>query len=124
MLDNFIIFLKKLDNNFSPTEAHLELTYRCNLNCVYCYCLKDPNEISTNRFKEIISKLKDLEVFFLTFSGGEPLLREDFLELYLYARKKGFLISILTNGTLFNKKIIDVLTKFPPYVIEITLNAI
>ncbi|MCM8786464.1 MAG: radical SAM protein [Candidatus Omnitrophica bacterium] len=124
MPDEFYNFFKKLDNNLFINQAHLEITYRCNLDCVYCYCLKNSNEISTNQFKKIIAQLKDLNIFFLTFSGGEPFLREDFLELYLYAKQKGFLISVLTNGTLFNKKNIGVLAKAPPYVIEITLNAI
>lgn len=52
------------------------------------------------------------------------MVREDFLELYSYAKRKGFIVSIITNGLGFNDKIIDYLVKSPPLFIEISLNGI
>lgn len=51
-------------------------------------------------------------------------MRPDFLELYAYAKKKGFMIIIFTNGLRFNEEIIKYLVLYPPYSIEITLNGI
>lgn len=50
--------------------------------------------------------------------------REDFLEIYAYAKKSGFLVSIFTNGNLFTPEIVRYMVKSPPYSIEITLNGI
>ena len=58
----------------------------------------------------------------LTFTGGDPLVREDFLEIYSHAKKKGFIVTIFTNGQAFTKEIFDYLGKSPPFSIEITKN--
>ena len=114
-------------NISSPFSIQLELTYRCNLNCVHCYCLgagDESKELDINEVKKILDDLRQQGCLQLTFSGGEPLLRGDFLEIYAHAKKNGFLITIFTNGQLFNKRIIEYLVKAPPYAIEITLNGI
>ena len=54
-------------------------------------------------------------------TGGEVFLRKDFLEIYAYARQKGMLISLFTNGTLITPEIADQLVRQPPFSIEITL---
>ena len=48
-------------------------------------------------------------------------MRKDFLEIYTYAKQKGFLITLFTNGTMINEKIADYLAEWPPFAIEITL---
>lgn len=114
-------------NISSPFYTHFELTYRCNLNCVYCYCLGQGDkgkELGIDEVKKILDDLKRQGCLQLTLSGGEPLVREDFLEIYAHAKKNGFLTSIFTNGQLFNKEIIKYLVKAPPHSIEITLNGI
>lgn len=105
----------------------LELTYRCGLDCVHCYCKGSEDkkaELSVADWKKIIEEFYKEGAVFLTFTGGDPLIREDFLEIYSYAKAKGFLVTIFTNGQLFTKKIIDYLVKSPPVSIEITLNGI
>ena len=51
----------------------------------------------------------------------EPLLRSDFLDIYKYAKSKGFLISIFTNGTLITQELVNCLKELPPYCVEISL---
>ncbi len=51
-------------------------------------------------------------------------MRNDFLDIYSYAKRKGFLINIFTNGSLFNADIINYLVRYPPHLIEITLNGV
>jgi len=110
-----------------PLIGQIELTYRCNLNCVHCYCKGSENknkELPTNDFKRIIKEIHKCGCIFLCFTGGEPLIRDDFLEIYSYARQKGFIITLFTNGLLMSGKILSYLKKFPPHGIEITINGI
>ena len=55
------------------------------------------------------------------FTGGEIFARRDFLDIYTYAKKKGFIITLFTNGTLITPKIADYLAEWRPFAIEITL---
>ncbi|MDD5245902.1 MAG: radical SAM protein [Candidatus Omnitrophica bacterium] len=110
-----------------PWFGQLEITYRCNLDCLHCYCQGSQarsRELSTSRWKKIISDISKEGCIYLTFSGGEPLVRKDFWELYVYAKSKGFLISIFTNGQAFDRKGFKILEKQPPHMVEITLNGI
>jgi radical SAM protein with 4Fe4S-binding SPASM domain len=110
-----------------PQSGLFELTYRCNLDCVHCYCKgseKLGKELSADEIRGILDQLHKEGCLGVTFSGGEPLAREDFWEIYLYAKRKGFLIDIFTNGTLLTEKKQKFLQKYPPRSIEITLNGI
>lgn len=108
-----------------PLTGQIELTYRCNLNCIHCYCKGSEDkdrELSTRDWKKILDVIQKEGCIWLILTGGDPIIRDDFLEIYSYARKKGFIISLFTNGLGLRKKIIDYLAQFPPYAIEITLN--
>ncbi|MFH1508545.1 MAG: radical SAM protein [Candidatus Omnitrophota bacterium] len=110
-----------------PLSAHFELTYRCNLNCIHCYCKGSENEkkeLALFEVKKIIRQLRQEGCIWLTLTGGEPLIRPDFLDIYSLARRKGFIITIFTNALAFNQKIINYLAKSPPFSIEITLNSL
>lgn len=115
-----------LDNR-RPERGLFELTYRCNLDCIHCYCKgseKLEEELTTDEVRDILHKIHKEGCLDITFTGGEPLIREDFLEIYSYAKTKGFIITIFTNGQAFTEEIIDYLVKSPPFSIEITLNGI
>jgi 12,18-didecarboxysiroheme deacetylase len=84
------------------------MTQRCNLKCVHCYAQavdpssqKDP--ISTEKAMEMIDDLAQFGAPVLLFSGGEPLVREDLVDLAKYATAKGMRAVISTNGTLITK---------------------
>jgi len=111
-----------------PISGTFELTWRCNLRCVHCYCnlpLNDKdifkNELTTEEIFNIFDQMADSGCLWLLITGGEPLVREDFFEIYTYAKKKGFLISLFTNGTLVTPEIADYLAEWPPSEVEITL---
>jgi radical SAM protein with 4Fe4S-binding SPASM domain len=111
-----------------PLDASIDLTYRCNNKCVHCYCnlperdvTAKSNELNTEEVKKLFDGLASLGTLWLLITGGEPLLREDFEEIYIYAKKKGFLITFFTNGTLIEDKTVRLLTKYPPFVVEISL---
>jgi radical SAM protein with 4Fe4S-binding SPASM domain len=111
-----------------PNSCQFELTFKCGLHCSYCYsdCYNKPafirKELDTSRIKSAIDKLHDLGVLWLCFTGGDCLERKDFLEIYSYARGKGFIISLFTTGYSMTAEIAGNLEKNPPFVIEITIN--
>lgn len=110
-----------------PVLGYLELTYRCNFNCLHCYCagsVRQEKELSTQEIKEILDTLHQEGCLWLILTGGEPLLRKDFQEIYTYAKYKGFLITIFSNGSLFTDELIAFLAASPPETIEITVNGI
>src|SRR5205814_9279500 len=78
-------------------------------------------ELTKDEYEKILDELADMGVIWLLFTGGEIFARKDFLEIYTYAKQKGFLITLFTNGILINEKIADYLREFPPFAIEITL---
>ncbi len=85
------------------------MTKRCNLKCVHCYAQAvDPNQgvddISTEQAKVMIDDLAAYGAPVLLFSGGEPLVRKDLVELASYATQKGMRAVISTNGTLITKE--------------------
>ena len=84
-----------------PISVHLDITYRCNERCEHCYLdHDDKGEMTTEEIKRILDQLADAGVFFLTISGGEPLLRKDCFEIIRYARKKLFSVKLKTNAIL------------------------
>ena len=113
-----------------PNVCQFELTFRCELKCNYCYtsCYNKPeyanNELDTEQVKFILDEVYNAGIIWLCFTGGNPLKRNDFLDIYSYAKNKGFVITIFTNGYLMNKRLADYLEKRPPFVIEITLNGV
>lgn len=95
------IFQKAREHNI-PITVLLELTYRCNLDCVHCYVIHDSvkNELSTEEYKTLLSSLQKMGTAFITLSGGEPFVRNDLKELLFYATEKKFSIRLFTSGTL------------------------
>ena len=107
----------------------LELTERCNNNCIHC-CINLPmeddgarqRELSTITIKEILSETAALGALSIRFTGGEPLLREDFIDLYLHARRLGLKVLLFTNARLITPELADLFARIPPLVkIEVTV---
>ena len=104
-------------------EVHWELTNHCNLRCVHCYLAKDPRrELTTDEIRGLLDQLEETGCLVLTLSGGEPLLRRDFAEIYSHAHARGFLINIFTSGTRMTPKLIELFQAKRPRMIEITVN--
>ncbi len=84
-----------------PMSVHFDITYRCNERCVHCYLDHDDHgELTTAEIKRVLEELADAGTFFLTFSGGEVLMRRDFFELLEYARHLMFNVRIKTNAVM------------------------
>jgi putative heme d1 biosynthesis radical SAM protein NirJ1 len=84
-------------------------TKTCNLNCVHCYMESDARkyegELTTAEAKKFIDDLAEFKVPVLLFSGGEPLIRNDFFELAEYTAAKGIRPTLSTNGTLITPEV-------------------
>jgi len=111
-----------------PMTGTIELTERCNYNCVHCYInqpANDPaarqNELSTPEMFDVIDQLAAAGVLFLLITGGEPLLRPDFVDIFKHAREKGLVITLFTNGALLTPEIAAVLADYGIRGIEISL---
>lgn len=112
------------EKNRKPYSVLFELTPKCSMNCIHCY-LKDHHiDNSLLSYEEIIGIidiLYDKGILFLTFTGGDVFTRPDFLDIYMYAKKKGFFVEIFTNGELMSDEAIECFSKYPPLLIDISL---
>ncbi len=114
-----------------PRLSHLEieLTERCNNNCIHCYINLPAGderarrrEMSAARIGAILREAASLGCLGVRLTGGEPLLRDDFEEIYLDARKLGMKVTIFTNATLIRPRIADLLARVLPLApVEVTL---
>jgi radical SAM protein with 4Fe4S-binding SPASM domain len=111
-----------------PLQVSIEVTRRCPLECLHCYnnlpmgdLQAKQRELSTEEHFRVLDELADMGCFWILYTGGEIFARKDFLEIYTYAKQKGFLITLFTNGTIITEAIADYLAEWPPFAIEITL---
>lgn len=111
------------EQNHQIYSVIFEITPCCNFNCVHCYLCNhhDYKELSYDDVIRIIDILYEKEVLFLTLTGGDIFTRKDFVDIYLYAKKKGFIIELYTNGSLINEEIISVFEQYPPLLVDISL---
>jgi molybdenum cofactor biosynthesis enzyme MoaA len=119
--------LRHLPERF-PVACQWEITCRCNLRCVMCYtdCFNRPEfvrqELATSEILRIMDELAEAGTLELCLTGGEPMARTDFFDIYEYAIRKGFLVTVFTNGTLMTEVHADRFAALPPHRIEISLH--
>lgn len=103
--------------------ATLELTFSCNERCKHCYVVRDAEEkeLSTQEWKNVIDQLADLGALRLVLTGGEPLLRPDFLELLRYARERRFAVDIFSNGQLLTEELTREIADRYPRTVQFSL---
>jgi radical SAM protein with 4Fe4S-binding SPASM domain len=109
----------------------LEVTARCNFACRHCYInlpagdtFAKKKELSLEDIREIVDEAVSLGALWCLITGGEPLLREDFFDIYLYIRQKGLLVSVFTNGSLVTAEHVKLFKKYPPRDVEVTVYGI
>lgn len=122
---------QRLFGGKGPRLGHLdvELTERCNNACIHCYinlpagdARAARRELTAAQWHDILRQAADLGALSVRFTGGEPLLRPDFPDIYLSARKLGLKVTLFTNARLVTPEIADLLARVPPLKpIEITV---
>lgn len=121
-------FNRKAVQSRVPLSGSIDLTYRCNLRCVHCYLgpqsliqQKLEQEMDTSRILSVIDEITEAGCLYLLITGGEPLLRKDFSEIYNHAKTNGLLVTVFTNGTLITDEVLSLFNDLPPYIVEISL---
>ena len=107
----------------------IELTERCNNRCIHCLinlpeddARAKEREMDTAFVKDLLRQAAELGCMMVRFTGGEPLLREDFSEIYLAARRLGMKVILFTNGRLITEELAALFERIPPRkVIEISV---
>ncbi len=117
---------QKAIKNGIPLAGNFELTSRCNFSCKMCYvhsneCNEKSMELPAAWWIETGRAAAQQGMVFLLLTGGEPLLRKDFLEIYSSLKKQGLFISINTNGALLNGEIAQYFKKDPPGRLNVSL---
>ena len=113
----------------SLTMLDMELTERWDNNCIHCYInlpaddvAAKEKELSTSEVKGILEEAASLGCLTVRFTGGEPLLREDFEEIYVFTRKLGLKVLLFTSATLITPEVAQLLARIPPLKkIEVTV---
>lgn len=123
--------LGKVEQHRIPFWTHLDLTYKCNTDCIHCYCQHldpafggkyDRKDLTTAELIALLDQLADYGALNLTLSGGELFVRKDFFDIAFYAsREKHFALSLYSNGTLINERIAERIAQLAPVVVEISL---
>lgn len=123
MTNPYARILKKTQDRLIPFIVHWELTYQCNLQCPHCYVVPQNSrkELASREIARILNTLKESGTLYVIFSGGEILTRKDFFEIARTARKKGFALRLLTNGTLIDEAVADRIRDLHPLTVEISL---
>ena len=121
----------KLKDKRIPFSFDIEITARCNNDCRHCYInlpagdrAARANELSVEEIDRIAEQAVRLGSVWCLISGGEPLLRRDFADVYLTLKRKGLLVSVFTNATLVRDEHVALFKKYPPRDIEVTVYGI
>lgn len=111
-----------------PLGGTFELTARCNLRCKMCYIRLDKpatdligRELTTREWISIGEDAAKAGMLDLLLTGGEPLIRTDFPEIYTALNQMGFIITLYTNSTLMTPELFALFNRYPPTAISVTL---
>ncbi|MBR6571090.1 MAG: radical SAM protein [Clostridia bacterium] len=125
-LDSFLVTSHRRENMLQ--HIHMELTPCCTLSCKMCFVHshKDTGidltkQLKTKEWCSLIDQAANMGVSGLTFTGGEAMMREDYLQIYRHAYEQGFKIFIISNGTLIDEVMVRFLQECPPERINLTL---
>jgi len=119
---------EKIKTKRALVSFDLEVTARCNNDCRHCYInlpvgdrAAKEKELSVGEIQDIAEQAVTLGAVWCLITGGEPLLRPDFAEIYMVLKRKGLLVSVFTNATLISEAHIVLFKKYPPRDIEVTV---
>ncbi len=116
--------------NYKLEHLFFNITNGCNLACKYCY--DNPSKSIRKNDKDNVLDLKQIEMLAyeakecgaekVTLSGGEPLARKDWYEIFSLFDALDFSLAISTNGTLINKEIASKLLDFKDIIFQISID--
>jgi radical SAM protein with 4Fe4S-binding SPASM domain len=112
----------------APLSFDIEVTARCNNDCAHCYinlpagdAHAKRQELTLSEIDSIAAQAVDLGALWCLITGGEPLLRPDFPDIYLLLKRKGLLVSVFTNACLITPAHVELFRQYPPRDIEVSV---
>ena len=110
----------------APVNVTWEITDQCNLECVHCLSADTMEEsrgdLDFDECCRFIDELDRMEVFQINFGGGEPFLREDFLDILHYAHSKRITTCVSTNGTVLDRALVKKLKEMDLLYLQVSLD--
>ena len=117
---------KKLDHilSMSPIRIEFEITEACNLRCQFCYNTRNPLSISLPEAKVILDQLSNEFIPELVITGGEPLINDNFIDIFEYAHDRFPTVLLQTNGTLLDSVTMDSISNIGISGINVSLHGL
>lgn len=110
-----------------PISGSIAMTHRCHLRCVHCYLgperhtPPEAGERDTAFWFSVVDQIAEAGCLNLLITGGEPLLRPDFAEVYTRAKRRGVLVTVFTNATLVNERHLTLFAELSPQLVDVTV---
>jgi len=118
----------KLKERRRPISFDLEITARCNNDCRHCYINlpagdreAQARELTLAEIERLAGEAAAMGAVWCLVSGGEPLLRSDFAEVFLLLKRQGLLVSVFTNACLVTAEHVELFRRYPPRDIEVSV---
>lgn len=112
-----------LAHRHHPILVHVIPMRRCNLACVYCNEFDDVSKpVPLEEMKRRVDKLAELGTACVTISGGEPLMHPDLDEVIAHVRRRGIVVTLITNGYYLNRERIERLNRAGLDHLEISID--
>lgn len=126
-LPDFALWNRLADRRI-PLSFDLEVTARCNNHCRHC-CINLPagddaakqQELTLPEIGHLADQAASLGSLWCLMTGGEPLLRGDFADLYVALKSRGLLVSVFTNACLVTDGHVELFRLYPPRDIEVSV---
>ncbi len=119
---------ERMKQKRAPIAFDLEVTARCNNDCRHCYINLPAGdqdarsrELSLPEIERIAGEAVSMGAMWCLLTGGEPLLRDDFFDIYLALKRLGLLVSVFTNACLVTPRHVELFRRYPPRDIEVTV---
>jgi MoaA/NifB/PqqE/SkfB family radical SAM enzyme len=107
-----------------PLNCQIEITYRCNHLCTFCYnSPTGEREMTTEQLFEALRRIREFGVLYVTLTGGEAMCHKDFYKIAAEVRRLGMALRIYTNGYLMaDPKVVEKIAALTPSEIEISVH--
>lgn len=107
-----------------PMNCQIEITYRCNHLCTFCYnSPTGEREMTTPQIFEALRKVNELGVLYVTLTGGEAMCHKDFFKIGAEVRRLGMALRIYSNGYLMaDKKVVRRVKSLSPMEVELSIH--
>ncbi len=111
----------------APLNVIWEITAGCNLKCRHCLTASGerlPNELTLSEVARVVDELVDMKVLRISFVGGEPLVRKDFLEILSYCSTKDIAVEFSTNGYAFTPAVLKALEDLNIFSVQVSIDGL